>query len=563
MNKKVLFTAKTLTFLFIFGIFSSFLQGQTLIYYWNFNDNVPGSNENWAQPIAATIGNAEISYTFTEAYSFGGTTINGIDGEENGGSFAPRGGADNINNGEHFTMSVSTAGYQDIILTYPTRRTGTGFTTHEVQYTVDGSSWITKETFDISGFENNWVAGQLITVNFSGDAGVDDNEDFAIRIILTGATSAAGNNRFDNIQINGSQPGAVSPPSNFSASALSTSEIELGWDLNADTDPVLVAWSEDGVFGVPSGTYNSGDPIPGGGTVLYTGSNTSFMHESLDPATTYYYKAWSYDGSEYSAGVTANATTNPMPATTDLPYSENFDEDLGNCYVFSVSGPTKLWNHATFDDNGYAQMNGFNSGDIEEDWLILPGINFDDYENETMSFDTWWRFGEDDDENYLKLFYSSDYPGTGDPSAFAWSELSFNQPTEEQTWGPSGDIDLSGISGELVYIGFKYRYVAGQYKWWQVDNVSIMGDPTGTGNLGNPAAISIGPNPSNGLINVNLPKAGSEIRIYNLTGNLVTQTRPRHKTMVLDLRTFSKGIYILEVVPSDGSIPVRSKIIIQ
>lgn len=563
MNKKVLFTARILTLVIFLGIFSNTLQGQTLIYYWNFNDNIPGSNENWAQPIAATIGDAQITYTFTEAYSFAGTTINGIDGEENGGSLAPRGGTDNINNGEYFTMALSTAGYQDIILTYPTRRTGTGFTTHEIQYTVDGSTWITKETIDISGFDNNWVAGQLITVNFSGDAGVDDNEDFAIRIILTGATSAAGNNRFDNIQINGSQPGAVSPPSNFSAVAMSTSQIDLGWNLNADNDPVLLAWSEDGVFGVPTGTYNAGDQIADGGTVLYAGSNTDFAHEDLDPGTTYFYKAWSYDGSDYSTGVTANATTNPMPATTDLPYTENFDEDLGNCYVFSVSGPTKLWNFDSFDDEGYAQMNGYNSGDVEEDWLILPGINFDDYDNEVMTFDTWWRFGEDDDSNYLKLFYSSDYPGTGDPTASTWTELSFTQPTEEQTWGPSGDIDLSGVSGELVYIGFKYRYESGQYKWWQVDNISILGDPTGTGGIKQPAALHIGPNPATGPVSITLPQAGSEIKIYNLTGNIVAHTTAMQKTSVLDLGSHSKGLYIIEVIPSDGSAPLRSKIILK
>jgi PKD repeat protein len=32
----------------------------------------------------------------------------------------------------------------------------------------------------------------------------------------------------------------------------------------------------------------------------------------------------------------------------------------------------------------------------------------------------------------------------------------------------------------MVYIGFKYNYESGNYRWWQVDNISITGIPTGT-----------------------------------------------------------------------------------
>lgn len=480
MRKKVLLFIRIAVITFMLLLGNNIAKSQQLLYYWNFNDNVPGSNTNWDQPINAQIGSAQITYTFTEAYSFGGTTINGIDGEENGGSLAPRGGTDNVNNGEHFTMSAPTTNYESIILSYATRRTSTGFTTQEVQFTTNGSIWQTKQIVDISGFANSWVESQVISLDFSGDAGVNNNPNFAIRIILTGATSSAGNNRFDNIQITGLEPGAVLPPSNLNAEAISTSQINLAWDLNSDNDDVLLAWSADGVFGDPTGTYSVGDPISGGGTVLYFGNATSISHTDLAAGTTYYYKAWSKSGSDYSIGITTSETTFPDPATTDLPYTETFDDDLGECYVFSVSGPTKFWNHAAFSGNGYAQMNGFNSGDIEEDWLILPGINLDEYINEVLTFETWWRYGTDDVNNYLKLFYSANYPGTGDPTSATWTELSFIQPANDQTWTGSGDVDLSGISGSMVYIGFKYNYEPGNYRWWEVDNLSITGIPTGT-----------------------------------------------------------------------------------
>lgn len=177
-----------------------------VITYWNFNHDGPATDTNWDQPIHATIGGGVITYTFTEAWSFAGTTINGIEinGEnENGGSFAPRGGVDMVNNGAYFTMEIPTTGFEGIVITYPTRRTSTGFNSHQVLYTINGTDWLEFQTYSIATYENGWLDNQLITLDFTGVEGVDYNADFAVRLVLTGVTSAAGNNRFDNIKVTG------------------------------------------------------------------------------------------------------------------------------------------------------------------------------------------------------------------------------------------------------------------------------------------------------------------------------------------------------------------------
>ena len=177
----------------------TYTESQRLLYYWNFNKNVPAENTNWDQPIASLIGNGEITYTFTQAYTLAGTTLNGIDGEVNGGSFAPRGGPnDQENNGRNFVITMPTTGFENIILSYASQRTTTGFNEHRIEYTVDGNMWQLKETID-----NIPSSFGLFSVDFSDIPAANDNPNFAVRIILNGASGAAGNNRFDNIRLEG------------------------------------------------------------------------------------------------------------------------------------------------------------------------------------------------------------------------------------------------------------------------------------------------------------------------------------------------------------------------
>ncbi|MBU1370281.1 MAG: S8 family serine peptidase, partial [Bacteroidetes bacterium] len=189
-------------------------------------------------------------------------------------------------------------------------------------------------------------------------------------------------------------------------------------------------------------------------------------------AITISHKATLNGGSQdYSLIITGNTS---LSTTTTLPYAETFDTDLGDCYTYSVSGDTKYWEWANFEGNGYARMNGYNSGETEEDWLILPGINADDYTTITMSFETAYNFGTNDADNYLKLFYSTDYIGVGDPNDATWTELAFTQPVAgNYVYVNSGDIDLSAISGQF-YLAFKYRGTNGSYRAWQIDNINIF-----------------------------------------------------------------------------------------
>lgn len=114
----------------------------------------------------------------------------------------------------------------------------------------------------------------------------------------------------------------IMPPGGFAATAINSSQIDLEWQLNSDNNDVLLAWAHNDVFGSPAGNYNPGDDIAGGGKILYAGPATSFSHHGLTPDTQYFYKIWSNNDNDYSAGMTTDAVT---PTETTIPGDANCD----------------------------------------------------------------------------------------------------------------------------------------------------------------------------------------------------------------------------------------------
>jgi hypothetical protein len=109
--------------------------------------------------------------------------------------------------------------------------------------------------------------------------------------------------------------------------------IELSWTQNTVRDPVMIAYNTTNTFGTPSGIYDPGATISGGGTVIYNGTSHSYSHTGLLPNTTYYYRAWSVHspGPVYSSAQSANGSTWPLPS---FPSATNFE---------SATFPPGLW----------------------------------------------------------------------------------------------------------------------------------------------------------------------------------------------------------------------------
>lgn len=110
-------------------------------------------------------------------------------------------------------FSVDTSGFQDIVLTFDQRNSGTASAWTALRYTVDGENWVEATTFRMVR-DSVFVKG--LGFDFSDIAAVDDNANFAVQLVSmfapnTQAYAGTSNNygtagtiRYDMVQFAGS-----------------------------------------------------------------------------------------------------------------------------------------------------------------------------------------------------------------------------------------------------------------------------------------------------------------------------------------------------------------------
>jgi subtilisin family serine protease len=156
-----------------------------------------------------------------------------------------------------------------------------------------------------------------------------------------GKLGSGGLNAYEALMAAQSYLGMVAGPQSFIAEPASAGQIDLSWTKNATGDNVMVAWSDDGTFGTPveGYAYSEGEIIEGGGTVIYRSDGNSFNHTGLDPETRYYYRAFSYDGSDnYSLGRNSSAVTERMKYAVNFTVTGQSDEPLENVMIIVTPG---------------------------------------------------------------------------------------------------------------------------------------------------------------------------------------------------------------------------------
>ena len=181
-----------------------------LLHYWNFNAD---ELEEALEPSFTIDGlDAEpIEHNFNREQDVGlsgtSTSINARFDDGAGNSLelrpGPADGDQQLNDGSHIQLELSTSGYEDIDLKYATRRTSTGFEIQRIKYRVgdDAGEFSLVEEIDVADVFDDQEFG-LISVSIDEPA-VNDAAKVFIRIVFDEAVSGFGRSNVDNITVEG------------------------------------------------------------------------------------------------------------------------------------------------------------------------------------------------------------------------------------------------------------------------------------------------------------------------------------------------------------------------
>ncbi|MEM0966921.1 MAG: lamin tail domain-containing protein [Verrucomicrobiota bacterium] len=265
----------------------------------------------------------------------------------------------------------------------------------------------------------------------------------------------------------------LTPPTNAVAQAQGASAINISFTPSDGNDVVLI-FSTTQSFTAPTGaTPTVGDSFAGG-TVLSVGTTSPVQHTGLTASTNYFYALYSNSGTDYSAGVFVSVATD---AFDGLINSEDFEGTPGwvnqSLLGADLGGEWRV-------EEGEMVADGFDVLVNQAHYLVSPEFDFTSASNVVIEFD----YGESQTGPTLGLFYSTDYSGTGAPTAGGdtWTLIPFT--FEEDLSNPadtftsfSAQVELPEIlEGESsVYLSFLYTSdgtVSGSRIWF-IDNIVV------------------------------------------------------------------------------------------
>lgn len=268
----------------------------------------------------------------------------------------------------------------------------------------------------------------------------------------------------------------------------------------------------------------------------------------LTPATAYYFTIYPYtnDGTiiDYKTDGTAPTAEIVMPDVSIINFVDFEDLTFGEWTTYSVLGD-QVWEIATYGNpNGCAKMSGY-SGEAynNEDWLISPAFDLDDYANEVFTFESAMNY----EGPAMEFLLSSDY-SSGDPTAASWEAISFTPSEGGWAWQPSGAIDLSSYTG-VVHLAYKFTSTSDGSATWEVDNILFTGTMESSVSDQNTIDFRVFPNPSNGIYKIeNNKNQAFEISVFNLLGEQLMETINTNSHYNLDIQDFDNGVYFLQIM---------------
>jgi hypothetical protein len=309
--------------LIIMLLLSSFCQGQNLVHYWNFNNNAsvatittPSQTTGGAALAAVNTATSVIDFSGGTGQSFDVLNLNAKNADVAGTHLRysnPIGGA--------LIFTLPTTGYQNIIVKFATRRSGSGAGTQSWSYTLDGTSYVAFTT--VTTLDANPA---LATLDFSSITGANNNANFKLKVEFSaGLGGTGGNNRFDNFTLEGTtiggadttSPTATIVPTNAAVNVVTTTNptISFNESVRLLDDSAITNTNVDALIELRLSNA-AGDSVPFDATI--TGNIITITPTTILNASQLYYVALSPNSVEDLSN-NALTTIQTSTFTTGVP----------------------------------------------------------------------------------------------------------------------------------------------------------------------------------------------------------------------------------------------------
>ncbi len=355
----------------------------------------------------------------------------------------------------------------------------------------------------------------------------------------------------------GPLPEPTNYPTAFTASAAGNM-IDLDWtDATGSQLPgayIVFISDQDNITPPVDGTPvdDDLDLSDGSGAKNVNYGIEAYTFANLMVTTTYYFAIYPYTNAGSDIDYKTDGTAPEASATTtNVILFEDFNWSWMAWTPVSVVGAQEWSRDNSFGIGGSAcaQMSGYSGGaQVNEDWLISPPMDMDAYTGEVLSFYTAKNYSGPD----LEVKYSTNYDGGGNPGTATWTTITATLSPGSWAWTSSGNIDLSGVNGDAVYLAFVYTSDASSAATWEVDNVLV----TGTGPA--PADIVI-----NEIMYNSIGTDEEWIELYNntssdvdLSGWFIQDSDPNNIPIAIPGgTTLAAGDYFTISIATGGSFP--------
>jgi hypothetical protein len=422
--------------------------------------------------------------------------------------------------------------------------------------TNHGTSWdVFLAKFDVNG-DVVWA---------KGIGGSSDDVGYSVTVSDSGNVYLAGYYSSSSVNFGGGIT-LIGTGSNVGFLAKYDSSGNIIWAKNVGNDGIasVVVSHAENIY--VTGKY-TGMITLGTFTLTSSGGNDIFVAKYSPSGTPLWAKKGGGTGHDYATAVTIDPSENvyctgfyrghTMTFGTTI-LTNNSVKDTADIYI------------AKYDNAGNLQWAKSGNGD---DWDQSTGIDADNSGNVYVTgyfLSDQITFGDTSVTNANVTYILSDifivkYDGAGN---VLWLTR-LGEPYEEYTSGinysNSGSLFFTGTFNDPTFnIGPSTLTNAGQFDLF----IAKMGTLMNVDELPDQSSIGVFPNPSEGEFYLNINTNTNKqinIRVYNLSGQLMMSESNElgvgNNLATIDLHTFSKGIYLLEV--SSDNMLYHKKLIVQ